>query len=535
MVTKKHKKKLPLRKKLVGGYLFCMFTIFPVFCTDGYFNIRHDRYYFYLILSVTALVLQGVLLALGSSDQKNMPHNLLAVHAASKGPWYRRLSFTDWFMLVLVICAAVSTFLSQYPLEAILGSKGRNNGLVLLVVYGGVYFLITRCYEHMDGIFVGLASCAGFVSLMAVLNFFYLDPLRMHDQLSRSDSRIFISTIGNINLLSSYLCIVLPATVTLFVHTKGKGQGALYLLSSALGFAALMCADSDSGILGMGAFGVMGLLLYIREPGKLKKYLLALSVMFLAAKGLGMLMDFPNKGMGIFQQFFVSSAWSTAILIVLALATGLLYLLHWKKPQMLLPTAVRSVFVVAVVIGVLALAVGIVYCSVLNSTQRLDAPWSFLRLDDSWGTHRGFMWRRSVDIFRDFSWKEKLFGSGPDTFYLVFQPYFGELSQYGETSTNAAHNEYLNILITQGLVGLTAYLAVILGSLLHALRCAKRDPYYLVFAAGVLGYSVQALVNVAQPITTPLFFLFLSLAARKLPKKEPKKPPTSYRRKHASR
>ena len=91
------------------------------------------------------------------------------------------------------------------------------------------------------------------------------------------------------------------------------------------------------------------------------------------------------------------------------------------------------------------------------------------------------------------------------------------MAQIGDASTNAAHNEYLNYLITHGAVGGGAYLAWILGSIFNALRRWEKDSFAPVYLGVILGYAVQALVNIAQPITTPLFIIFLSLASGKIP------------------
>lgn len=519
-MEKKKKKKLPLRKKLVGGYLLCMFTLFPVFCTDGYFNIRHDRYYFFLCLSLVALLLYGMLRVLGGGDDKDLPRNLQAVHTRRTGPWYRRLTFLDFAMLVFLVAAAVSTMLSQYPAEALLGSMGRNNGMLLLLVYGGVYFLISRWNVRSEAAFAGLAICTCFVSTVALLNFFCLDPLKMLSRLSLEDRRIFISTIGNKNLLSSYLCITLPAVSALFVHSQKKGMQLLYGLSSVLGFAAMICADSDSVFLGMGAFCLLGLLVYIREPGRMKRFLLVLTVMLLAAKVLfsaGQYLKLDSRGMGSLQQWLLFSPYTTVILVVMAVLTIALYCLHRGKKELRLPAMVQMIPVMVIAAGVAAVVTGMVYYTVIEPDRPLSEPWNLLRLDDNWGTHRGFMWKRSIEIFKGFSWKEKLVGTGPDTFYFTFQPYFQELSQYGNSSTNAAHNEYIHYLITQGLIGLGAYLALLIGSMINALRCAKKEPVFLVFFCALVGYAAQAVVNIAQPITTPLLIIFLSLAAGRLP------------------
>ena len=68
-MKKKQKKALHPRQKVVGFYLTLMFGIFPVFCTDGFFNIRHDRYYFFLSVSLALLLFWGITILGG--DRKN--------------------------------------------------------------------------------------------------------------------------------------------------------------------------------------------------------------------------------------------------------------------------------------------------------------------------------------------------------------------------------------------------------------------------------------------------------------------------------
>lgn len=113
-----------------------------------------------------------------------------------------------------------------------------------------------------------------------------------------------------------------------------------------------------------------------------------------------------------------------------------------------------------VVFGFCAVAmIGImVYFSCIDTETDLGSFERIIRFNDIWGTHRGFMWIRSIWIFGDASFIEKLFGVGPDMFYSAFGPYFDDLSKYGDSSTNAAHNEYLNYLITIGITGLLSIL-----------------------------------------------------------------------------
>jgi len=106
-----------------------------------------------------------------------------------------------------------------------------------------------------------------------------------------------------------------------------------------------------------------------------------------------------------------------------------------------------------------------------------------------------------------------LFGTGPDTAYYVFQPHFSELSsRFGDSSTDCAHNEFINYLLTQGVLGLAAYLGVMGSVIVRSIKTAKNDPTALIFICPVICYLAQSVVNLYNPIVTPFLFIFLSLA-----------------------
>jgi len=498
---KKQQKIAPVtpRQKVVGVYLTLMFGAFPLFCTDGFFNIRHDRYYFFLALSLALLLFWGITILGG--DRKNA---------------IGKLSVADWAMLGFLGVCVLSTIFSVNPGKALWGTAGRNNGLVLMAVYVGVYFMISRNGRPGAVVFAALGVVSAFVSLVAVLNFFSLDPLKMVGALTKADQKVFFSTIGNKNLLSGYLCITLPVLTVLFVEDSRKWLRVLALVCLTPGFAALMAADSDSGLLGLGLFIALYLVRYIRHPGKLKRFLLVLTVMLLSARVLLLpLVAIPQlqtKTISQLQLFFVRGGASFGLLLVMAGLTAIMYLLDQKKPGLELPKAVHWAASALFVTGLLAVVVAMI-CFTANDQIPLTGFGKYLRLNDTWGTNRGFMWRRTMDIFRDFNWWRKLFGSGPDTFYYMFQPYFGELNKYWTSSTNAAHNEYLNYMITVGLLGASAYTAALISGVIQCFKELKHNPVGAVYCAAVICYGAQALVSIAQPITTPLLIIFLALSA----------------------
>ena len=499
-MDKKRKQKIVPhpRQKVVGAYLTVMFGVFPVFCTDGFFNIRHDRYYFFLAVSVALLLFWGITILGG--DRENM---------------IGKLGVTDWAMLGFLAVCAVSTAFSVAPQDALFGTAGRNNGLILIAVYVGIYFMVSRYGKPGRVSFAALGIISAFVSLVTILNFFSLDPLRMLKDLTNADKKVFFSTIGNKNLLSGYLCITLPVLTVLYVEETPKWLRTLSLICLVPGFAALMTADSDSGLLGLGVFTIVYLIWYARHPRKLKRFFLVLTVMLLSARLLQPIFDISSlkaKRMSQLQQFFVHSTSGIWLLIAVAVVTGGLYLLDQKRSGLVLPKYVPVALGALIGTVVLAVVVAVAYFTI-NRDIPLQGPWQHLRLEDTWGTNRGFMWRKTMDIFNEGSIWRKLFGSGPDTFYYMFQPYFEQLTKFWTSSTNAAHNEYLNYLITVGILGAAAYCTALVSAVTCCIRKMKQNPIGTIYCAAVICYGAQALVSIAQPITTPLLIIFLALCA----------------------
>lgn len=506
------KEKYSVRQALTNYYLLIMFTLFPLFFTDAYFNIRHDKYYFFIILTGILVVAEFLIVMTASVDKPSEGQKL---EKPKPKHFYEVLSFMDRAFIAFLGINVISTLLSESPSDALFGTQGRNNGLILMAFYTAAYFMITRCFKYFEYIFVALAFGSIVVYALAILNAFYVDPLGMFTQLSNQQTIAnFTSTIGNKNLLSSYICIALPVMIAMSVITEKTVLRAIYLVASGFGFAALMTADSDSGILGIGVFMVIYLIWFSKKVVRLKRFFLSTAFMLLFAKLLrlfSLFFDDRSKGLDQFQEIFVYSNVGWILLAVCAVITALLYVLDFKKPNITLSKAVP--IALTVIFGLCAAAlIGIViYFSCIDTETDLGSFGTILRFNDKWGTHRGFMWIRSIRIFGDASFLKKLFGVGPDMFYCAFTPYFDDLSKYGDGSTNAAHNEYLNYLITIGITGLLSYLAIVGGTIKNAVKYAKENPMLIVCVSAVICYAVQSVVNLYQPITTPLFFIFIAL------------------------
>lgn len=217
-------------------------------------------------------------------------------------------------------------------------------------------------------------------------------------------------------------------------------------------------------------------------------------------------------GFGSIQKFFIYGN-TYAMIAIFAVISTVLYFLHIKHPNYYLPRFARIIAVSVFALAFVGVLILMIYYSVYNTKAPLKGALSYFRFNDSWGTHRGFMWIRALYIFWDMSILQKILGSGPDTFTAMMDisGYNEGLIAFRKETTDCAHNVYLNYLVTLGIAGVVSYITAIVSCVVGAVKKAFSNKYAVIFASSVVCYSVQSIVNIDQPITTPLFILMLAL------------------------
>ena len=119
-----------------------------------------------------------------------------------------------------------------------------------------------------------------------------------------------------------------------------------------------------------------------------------------------------------------------------------------------------------------------VWATWIEPTKELNNFLQYFRLDNSWGSNRGYAWHWAILMFINGSLKMKLFGSGPDTAYLMYlSNYKNEMEVNLPYYFKSPHNEYLNYLVTVGIVGLIAYMAIVISAVWKSFSRRKEDEF----------------------------------------------------------
>ncbi len=124
-------------------------------------------------------------------------------------------------------------------------------------------------------------------------------------------------------------------------------------------------------------------------------------------------------------------------------------------------------------------------------------------LADEFGSHRGQIWKRCWELFRERPW----LGGGPGTGALRLDIQWYSEVRDAASSVDNAHNVYLGCLVDMGVLGLGCYLAAIVCTLVTWVRRRKAWALYPALGAGFLCWLIQDFFGLGLSLTEPLLWL----------------------------
>lgn len=127
-------------------------------------------------------------------------------------------------------------------------------------------------------------------------------------------------------------------------------------------------------------------------------------------------------------------------------------------------------------------------------------------VDEHYGTHRIYIWKETLKVVPNYL----VHGVGIDGFFYAFGDKPLSIHFARKLVFDKAHNEYLQVLITQGIFALISYICmyglIVIGGIKNSL---KNKEIYLLLP--VLGYLVQAFFNISVIEVAPIFYIAMGL------------------------
>ncbi|MPM39239.1 hypothetical protein SDC9_85872 [bioreactor metagenome] len=407
-------------------------------------------------------------------------------------------------LCALFVFGVVGALLSTYPGDVFWGQNNRYQGLLTLSAYAMIVLVLSRREIDLRWPLRLFLVAASLASILGLINHFGIDPFGFYHNLRKADQGRFLSTLGNADFYGSYLVLAFPLALNAFLQADGKCHLALSAASLVCVTFGALVAGSDSTALGLLAAAIVFPLVLFRDRSAMRRLALGWGVFFLAAFVFGLLSGFlPSK---TYLSFFTVAASRAGLSLPVAALMFAFWLLLRRVGQDRLLRLRRPYWIVlvsAAALGVLAL--------VLLNTAFAHAPLGtfarYLRFDAGWGTDRGQIWAFVLRFFGSLSPLQKFFGASSGALFHAdaIKPIFSD------AALDTAHNEYLQYLVTNGILGLLSYLAALVFAIRTGLKKGVSKPLFRGVSIAVIAYAAQATVNIAQPASTPLLFVLLGV------------------------
>ena len=504
---------------LAGALVVLVLAVQPLYIDwNRYIYLTRIKYTLFVVYMVCVLVAAAIIwIYRASVTPRLLPRD--------------KLTAIDWAALCFAAVTVISALFSPYRKETsvwigIPEPEGRYDGAITQLLYVAVYFIVSRWYKLKMRHFTIFGISAIIIAAIGIFQFFGMDFLKLWPN-ERPEYRVdnfynitFRTTLGNVNIVSTYVCIAVLLCGFLFVRLKLPEKGAngktggwwkhlVWLAASALSFWLMVLANSDSGLVGTVAATFLAIPFIIETRKTLGRFLIlasswvavfALHRLFYNALSLGAITP--------------SSLAPFAAVFAALLAAGLALALTGKELDSGAPVKWKlGVIVIAAI-----LAVGLAGIEVLGrrppgtafAGRVLHEAREILHgnIDDEFGTNRVFIWKNGLKSFVN----HPMIGSGPDTFAQAFPE--EAHWHYGEYY-DKAHNEYLQILVCQGIIGFMGYMAYLGGIFLTSVKKAFKNPVIMAVLAAFTGYCVQAFFNISVPITSQALWVFAGILVNK--------------------
>lgn len=473
------------------AFLLAVLCVYPLYI-DKFSNLGVVKFTGGATLSWAFCLWLGALAAIGARPR------------AGRLPW--RTDHGLWALGAVVATGVVSTVTSLSPAMSLWGLGGYYGGC-MMVLFTAVGYLAVRAFAPQK-LLNGLTFCVGIttalVTVLYVLNIFNIDLIGTYADTAVVERAQFFSTLGQKNFCSGFMAFALPLVFYAFLVARGARHTVLYGVPAFFGGLALAVVDADGLALGIGAAVLVLLCQKIFTTRTLRR-LMVIGMFFFADAGWMQYMRthvYTQGGKPILAAF---GHYAQAGFAVCAAVWAVLFF-ALRSREIPLWKAGRVLAAIAVTLGVVLVALAN-FMPGFPSLGKLD---DLLVFNDDWGTYRGTAWRISWSAWTAQPFWRKLLGVGPGMMHTAVAQWAGADITARMKTFYAAHNEYLELLLTSGVLGLAAWVWFVTTHLRKAAQNWLR-PGVAPVTLALVSYLAHAAVSIRVSMIFPEIMLLFGL------------------------
>ena len=485
-----------IREEIVKTYIALMFTFLPLYYSDNYYNILHDKrdvYVSFTIAFLIVIVLFGVIQIIMTRGK--IIKDLIKEETKS-------ICLLDIVMLLFAIATVISTCLSGDRAASFTGENAWDVGSGVILLATAMYFAVSRLFSRRADIWFYIYVGSFAVLMIGIIDRLGYDFLIMHDEIPLQ-YEIFISTIGNVNFWSGYLSMLVPIFALAPIFMKSRITRFFSYIYVFAAYFSCFITLSNTTYIGIGCGMAYIVYCSLRDRNHLKN-LGANMILFMLA---GMLANI------FWKRQITPRAIDTDTISLLLLEYKLYYIVGAAGVLLLLYALLakgehEKGYRIAryAWIGILVFALGgVVAYMVFNYSLELF-------------NYRGSIWYFSWMGYISGSVKDIIIGAGPGLLDTVTQAQIAkaDFTVVWDYLYDTAHNDVLEYLVTTGAVGAVLRLAMyVIPFVMTAKKKTDKPCEYQAekeaVLAGLVGFIGQGLMVGPYIFTYAIYAILLGM------------------------
>lgn len=485
--------------KFVEVYLLFIMVLFVLYCKEGY--VQYDLYKrnLFYVGSSMFIVISLVLWLLSFAEEKENSWNKLF----GKMDFWLVGILGSWFIGMLT-CGDKATAFS--------GDVYRYMGVAYLGLGIVGMWIISRYAQWTIWLSRVMVIVGCGIYLWQTMNCYYIDPLNWT---YNGQYHALMGPLANLNQNACYDAMFVGIAMAMFLLAKKKEDKIGFGIFLFLGYVGGIACTSSTFYLGLAALFV-GMLIYVLQHFEFLWRFWVEMAMFVGAvilhKALFYLFDDERIVLESVTQLLFDTRMIVVLIIVL-LVTAILIKIgakFFESKGVLLSWLVLG----AVVLVIVVFIVGVAYANTGHAVEGDGSILSYLIINDMTGNARGVAWRTSIGLLGHETIVQKLFGIGLNNFSQEVYKYYAQdlVLVFGEQNILAdAHNVFLDLLISSGIVGVVSFFGISVHILAKAIRLAKQQPVMLIVIMGIVAWMAVGLLNANLIVTTQIYFGMLGV------------------------
>lgn len=273
-----------MAQKLTKCYIYLMLTVFPLWCGfGGYRTIVDAKYPLFLLLC-------GGYAAAMTLLRPRTLHSPISL--------WRGASWTQRLIAVYLLSTWLSALLSPYFPETLVGVS-RHEGALTITLYCLCFLFVSVYGKAERGMLCALSMTVLIFCTICVLQLSGYDPLSLYPaDTTYFDANIaysgtYLGTIGNVDLVAAFLCLVIPLFWVTLLLSRDKRRWWLLLPLSAAVYVLLKMWVL-AGIAGVFGSALLALPILCGDQRSRSCAVLALGIAFVGALFVLWRFDFGN-------------------------------------------------------------------------------------------------------------------------------------------------------------------------------------------------------------------------------------------------